>query len=154
MRNATRTNFRPCNDQPMSHGTRTRQLALYMILESPFNMLCDTPTQYEANQPCTDFIASLPVVWDETRVLQATVGECVVMARRKGNDWYIGGITNWNARDVEVDLSFLAGRNLLLFTDGVNADRHAEDYTRRTLTAPSTLRVHLAPGGGFAARTL
>ena len=153
MRNATKENFHPCYNQPMSHGTRTRQLALYMILESPFNMLCDTPTQYEANQPCTDFIASLPVVWDETRVLAAKVGEYVVMARRKGNAWYIGGITNWDARDVEVDLSFIAGRQSTFFADGRNAHRHAEDYTCRTLTIPATLRVHLAPGGGFALKT-
>ncbi|MBR6282793.1 MAG: glycoside hydrolase family 97 protein [Muribaculaceae bacterium] len=155
MRNATKDNFYPCYNQPMSHGTRARQLALYMILESPFNMLCDTPTQYEANQPCTDFIASLPVVWDETRVLAAKVGEYVVMARRKGNDWYIGGITNWQARDVEVDLSMMAGRKVEIITDGVNADRHAEDYVRRTITASaSALKVHLASGGGVALRVL
>ncbi len=153
MRNATQANFRPCNDQPMSHGTRARQLALYMILESPFNMLCDTPTQYEANQACTDFIASLPVVWDETRVLAASVGEYVVMARRRGNDWYVGGITNWQARDLEVDLSFMAGREVELVTDGVNAARHAEDHKIRRQAAPAKLRVHLAPGGGFAIAT-
>ena len=151
MRNATKDNFYPCYNQPMSHGTRARQLALYMILESPFNMLCDTPTQYEANQPCTDFIASLPVVWDETRPLAAKVGEYVVMARRKGSQWYIGGITNWDARDITVDLSFLKGKKMTLFIDGINADKHAEDYTRQQITVPATLKVHLAPGGGFAA---
>jgi alpha-glucosidase len=151
MRNATRANYYASNSQPMSQGTRVRQLALYMILESPFNMLCGSPTQYEANQPCTDFIASLPVVWDETRVLAARVGEYVVTARRKGNDWYLGGITNWDARDIDLDLSFAAGRTMTLFTDGVNAHRNAQDYVQRTFNVPATLRVHMAPGGGFAA---
>ena len=150
MRNVIKDNFYPCYNQPMSHGTRARQLALYMILESPFNMLCDTPTQYEANQPCTDFITSLPVVWDETRVLAARVGEYVVTARRKGNSWYLGGITNWDARDLDIDLSFLQGRSMTLFIDGANANKHAEDYVKKTLAAPSTLHVHMAPGGGFA----
>ncbi len=151
MRNATRANYYASNSQPMSQGTRVRQLALYMILESPFNMLCDSPTQYEANQPCTDFIASLPVVWDETRVLAARVGEYVITARRKGNNWYLGGITNWDARDIDLDLSFAAGRTMTLFTDGVNAHRNAQDYVQRTFNVPATLRVHMAPGGGFAA---
>ena len=151
MRNVIKNNFHPCYSQPMSQGTRTRQLALYMILESPFNMLCDSPTQYEANQTCTDFIASVPVVWDETRVLNARIGEYVVIARRKGAKWYIGGITNWDARDLTVDLSFVAGRQMTLFTDGPNADKHAEDYLNKTLLAPESLKVHLAPGGGFAA---
>ncbi|MBP3738364.1 MAG: glycoside hydrolase family 97 protein [Muribaculaceae bacterium] len=151
MRNVIKDNFYPCNTQPMSQGTRARQLALYMILESPFNMLCDTPTQYEANQACTDFIASLPVVWDETRVLAARVGEYVVTARRKGDRWYLGGITNWDARDLDIDLSFVAGRTMTIFKDGVNAHRHAQDYEQQTLTVPATLHIHMAPGGGFAA---
>lgn len=151
MRNATRANFYKCNTQPMSQGTRCRQMGLYMILESPFNMLCDAPTSYEANQECTSFIAGVPTVWDETRVLKAKVGECVVEARRKGNSWWIGGITNWDERDIELDLSFLQGRSMTIFTDGVNADKNAEDYKSQTLEVPATLTVHLAPGGGFAA---
>ncbi len=151
MRNATRANYYKCYTQPMSQGTRCRQLALYMILESPFNMLCDAPTSYEANEECARFIAGIPTVWDETRVLHAELGKCVVEARRKGNTWWIGGITNWDERDVELDLSFLQGRQMTLFTDGVNADRTAEDYRTQRQAVPGTLKVHLAPGGGFAA---
>ncbi|MBQ0115806.1 MAG: glycoside hydrolase family 97 protein, partial [Bacteroidales bacterium] len=114
MRNAVKENFYPCNSQPMSQGTRSRQLALYMILNSPFNMLCDTPTNYEDNQECTDFIASEPTTWDETRVLEAKIGECVIMAHRKGSKWYVGGITNWQERDVTVDLSFAGGSKIKL----------------------------------------
>ncbi|MDD7343854.1 MAG: glycoside hydrolase family 97 protein [Bacteroidales bacterium] len=152
MRNATRANYYKCYTQPMSQGTRCRQLALYMILESPFNMLCDAPTSYEANEECTRFIAAIPTVWDETRALHAELGKCVVEARRKGNTWWIGGITDWDERDVELDLGFLQGRQMTIFTDGVNADRNAEDYRVQTsATVPATLKVHLAPGGGFAA---
>ena len=151
MRNATRKNYYKCYNQPMSQGTRCRQLGLYMILESPFNMLCDAPTNYEANPECTSFIAGIPTVWDETRVLHAELGKCVIEARRRGNTWWIGGITNWDARDVDVDLSFLEGRNMTLLTDGLNADKNAEDYSQKQLTVPATLKVHMAPGGGFAA---
>ena len=151
MRNATRANYYKCYTQPMSQGTRCRQLALYMILESPFNMLCDAPTSYEANEECARFIAGIPTVWDETRVLHAELGKCVVEARRKGDTWWIGGITNWDERDVELDLSFIQGRTMMLITDGVNADRNAEDYRTQSLAVPATLKVHLAPGGGFAA---
>ncbi|MBQ0115285.1 MAG: glycoside hydrolase family 97 protein, partial [Bacteroidales bacterium] len=114
MRNATRDNYHNCFSQPMSQGTRSRQLALYMILNSPFNMLCDTPTNYEDNQECTDFIASVPTTWDETRVLEAKIGECVIIAHRKGSKWYVGGITNWQERDVTVDLSFAGGSKIKL----------------------------------------
>lgn len=94
MVNAARHNFRPVNSQPMAPGTRSHQLALYMILYSPLNMLCDSPSNYRREQECTDFIASVPTVWDETKVLDGKLGEYIVTARRKGDDWYIGGITN------------------------------------------------------------
>ncbi|MBR1881947.1 MAG: glycoside hydrolase family 97 protein [Muribaculaceae bacterium] len=151
MRNATRRSYSKNYTQPMSQGTRCRQLALYMILLSPFNMLCDAPTAYEANQECTRFIAGVPVTWDETRVLAAKMGEYVVMARRKGSTWWLGGITNWEPRDLTLDLAFLSGTTMTLFSDGANADRLAEDYRHTSLSTPATLTVHLAPGGGFAA---
>ncbi len=156
MVNAARHNFRPVNSQPMAPGTRSHQLALYMILYSPLNMLCDSPSNYRREQECTDFIASVPTVWDETKVLDGKLGEYIVTARRKGDDWYIGGITNWTPRDLTVDLSPLNIKNsakMKLFTDGVNAHRNGNDYRSETTdVAPSnTLKVHLAPGGGFAA---
>ncbi len=156
MVNAARHNFRPVNSQPMAPGTRSHQLALYMILYSPLNMLCDSPSNYRREQECTDFIASVPTVWDETKVLDGKLGEYIVTARRKGDEWYIGGITNWTPRDLTVDLSPLNIKNsakMKLFTDGVNAHRNGNDYRSETTdVAPSnTLKVHLAPGGGFAA---
>lgn len=153
MRNATKKSYYPCNSQPMSQGTRCRQLALYLIFDSPFNMLCDTPTNYEAEPECLDFISKVPVVWDERRVLSAKIGEYVIEACRKGDTWYVGGISNWEARTVNLDLSFIEGKQMELFVDGINAHRHAEDYIKSVGTVPATLTVHLAPGGGFALKT-
>ncbi|MDE5940625.1 MAG: glycoside hydrolase family 97 catalytic domain-containing protein, partial [Muribaculaceae bacterium] len=141
MVNASRQNFRPINNQPMAPGTRSHQLALYMILYSPLNMLCDSPSNYRREQECTDFIASVPTVWDETKVLDGKMGEFIVTARRKGDNWYIGGITNWTPRDLTVDLSPLNlkdGAKMKLFTDGVNAHRNGNDYRSETTeVAPS-----------------
>ncbi len=155
MRNATKWNYYPCSSEPMSQGTRCHQLALYMVLDSPLNMLCDSPTNYMKEDECTRFIASVPTVWDETRVLDGKMGEYVVTARRSGNIWYVGGITNWTERDIEIDLSSLLGEGeheLILFRDGVNAHRKATDYKRvvSCVSAKESLKVHLAPGGGFA----
>lgn len=154
MRNATKSNYRPCNSEPMSQGTRCHQLALYMILDSPFNMLCDTPSNYEREQECTDFISSVPTTWDETVVLDGKMGEYIITARRSGKTWYIGGITNWDARDLEVNLSILGDKvyNGKLFKDGVNAHRIARDYKSEAIQAKKgdKVKLHLAPGGGFA----
>lgn len=95
MRNATRNNYRPVNSEPMSQGTRCHQLALYVVLDSPLNMLCDSPTAYLHEKECTEFIAAIPTVWDETRILGGRLGEYIVTARRKGSTWYVGGITDW-----------------------------------------------------------
>lgn len=155
MRNAVKENFYPNNSEPMSQGTRCRQLALYMVLDSPFSMLADTPQQFDRNPECRDFIAAVPTVWDETRVLQGEMGSYIVVARRSGDDWYVGGITNWDVRDVTLDASFLtAGANYRgdLFVDGVNAHRCGIDFRLKpvSLQQGGSLKLHLAPGGGFA----
>ena len=166
MLNGGRWNYHPCWMEPMSQGTRCHQLALYIVLESPLNMLCDSPTHYEREPEYTRFVAEIPTVWDETRVLQGEVGEYIVTARRKGNTWYVGGITNWTERDVEIDLSVLhnadadepqmpvcgmaAADNLTIFSDGINAHRKGSDYNVISfLSDSSALKIHLAPGGGF-----
>ena len=153
MLNGTQATFHPSSMEPMSQGTRCHQLALYVVLESPLNMLCDSPTNYEKEPDYTRFVAAIPTVWDETRVLQGEVGEYIVTARRKDNVWYIGGITNWTPRDVEVDLSVLGFENVVveLYTDGVNAHRRASDY-RCQKTDNQILHIHMAPGGGFMAK--
>ena len=154
MRNAAKGSYYPCYYEPMSQGTRCRQLALYMILESPFNMLCDTPSNYEREKECTDFISTIPTVWDETIVLDGKMGDYIITARRNGSTWYIGGLTDWNARDLEVDLSFLGDKKYSgkLFKDGINANRIGRDYKTENISAKKgdKIKVHLAPGGGFA----
>lgn len=156
MRNAARGNYRPVYSQPMSQGTRCRQLATYIIFESPFNMLCDSPSNYMREEECTGFIASVPTVWEETRMLEGEVAEYVAIARRKGNEWFVGALTNWTPRTLTLDLSFLGDGEyrLELFRDGVNADRAAEDYKKETIAVPADrrLQIRMAPGGGYAAR--
>jgi len=150
MRNAARGCYRPINSEPMSQGTRCHQLALYVVFNSPINMLCDSPTDYMREPESLEFIASIPTVWDETVPLSGKVGEYVALARRSGDDWYIGGITGWESRDMTVDLSFLpAGQyEMTLFRDGVNAHRKGIDYRKeiRNVTSGDTVRLHLAPG--------
>lgn len=153
MMNANKENFRAVYTEPMSQGTRCRQLAEYVIFESPLNMLCDSPSNYEKEPECTSFIAGIPTVWDETRPLLAKVGKYIVTARRKGDVWYVGGLTNWEARDLEIDLSFLASGTYQaeIFKDGINADLVAKDYKKEERTIDTTRKqtIHLAPGGGF-----
>jgi len=153
MRNASRGNYRPVNSEGMSQGTRCRQLAEYVIFESPFNMLCDSPSAYMAEPECTKFIAEIPTVWNETVMLDGAVGKYIVTARRSGDTWYVGGMTDWDARDLEIDLSFLGegAYSAELFRDGVNAYRAGRDYKKESVDIASRkLSVHLAPGGGFA----
>ncbi len=152
MHNGTKETFRPCNSDPMSQGTRCHQLAEYVVFFSPLNMLCDSPTHYEQEPECTDFIAGIPTTWDQTRPLAGKVGQYAAVARRKGNIWYVGAVNNWTARDLTLDLKSLAGKKAVVFQDGVNADRFAEDYQKTEITIPADglLKIHMAPGGGYA----
>ena len=155
MHNSTKGNYHPIFSSPMSQGTRCHQLAMYITLESPLNMLCDSPTNYLAEPECTSLIASIPTVWDETKVLCGEIGNYIVTARRSGNTWYIGGTTNWDARDIEFTLPDGISTNAKaeIFRDGINADRNAQDYKRADITLAKKMTVHLAPGGGFLIRT-
>ena len=154
MRNGAYWCYFPSWNEPMSQGTRCRQLAEYMVFDAPFAMLCDAPTAYMQEPECTDFIAKVPTVWDETRILDGRVGEFIVSAKRKGDTWYIGAITDWNARTVEIDLKALGitSGTLTMFVDGPNAHRKGVDYQKKTVTVPADgkLKVELAPGGGTA----
>ena len=155
MRNATKANFRAVYSEPMSQGTRCRQLAQYVIFDSPINMLCDSPSNYLRETESLDYIARIPTVWDETIPLDGKVAEYLAIARRKGDVWYVGGMTNWTEREQKVFLSFLPkGKyRLTLFKDGPNASRAAQDYTKEVLETCSSdsLSIRMAPGGGFAA---
>lgn len=156
MRNAVRNNYRAVYSEPMSQGTRCRQLATYVVFESPLNMLCDNPSNYRREPECTAFIAGVPTVWDETRALDGRVAEYVAIARRKGDVWYVGALTGWDRRDLTLDLSFLGEGDyrMEIFRDGINADRAACDYRKEVVSVPADrrLNISMAPGGGFAAR--
>lgn len=156
MRNATRANYRPINSEPMSQGTRCRQLATYVIFESPLNMLCDNPSNYMREKECTEFIANIPTVWDETIALDGKVSEYIAIARKHDDDWYVGALTNWDPHEMELDLSFLGegDHKLELFKDGINADRAACDYRKEIIDVPADrkLKIKMAPGGGYAAK--
>ena len=156
MRNASRGNYRPVNSEAMSQGTRCRQLAEYVVFESPLNMLCDSPSNYMEEKECLEFIAEIPTVWDDTKGLCGEVGKYIAMARRNGSDWYVGAMTDWSDRGLTLDLSFLPEGNysVVLYRDGVNADRVACDYRKETINLPADrqLKIKMAPGGGFAAK--
>lgn len=152
MNNANKNNFRAIYTEPMSQGTRCRQLAEYVIFESPFNMLCDSPTNYLKEDECTRFIANVPTTWDETVVLDGKVGEYIVVARKKDFRWYIGAITNWEERDLVIDLKPLNGgaKSGHIYRDGPNANNVAKDYVSETAQVMGNkVKVHLAKGGGM-----
>ena len=156
MRNANKDNFRAINSNPMSQGTRCHQLAMYIIFYAPLQMLSDNPTTYMKEQECTNFITKVPTTFDETIPLEGKVGEYVAIARRKGHTWYIGLMTNWNGRDLTINFSFLGkGKyKAVIFKDGINADRDAEDYSRevKEISSGDSLNISLSSGGGWAAR--
>ena len=156
MRNSTKNNYRPVNSEAMSQGTRCRQLAQYVIFDSPLNMLCDSPSNYMNEKECTEFIANVPEVWDETRGLAGEVGKYIAMAKRKGSEWYVGAMTDWSKRSLTLDLAFLPEGEYVveLYKDGINADRAARDYKKEIVELPADrkLEVNMMPGGGFAAK--
>ncbi|HEY4154655.1 MAG TPA: glycoside hydrolase family 97 protein, partial [Puia sp.] len=155
MRNASKASFRPINSMPMSLGTRCHQLAMYALYEAPLQMLSDNPVAYRQDSICTRFISLFPTVFDETVAIDGTVGEFAVVARRKGNSWYIGALNNWTARDLDIPLNFLeeGPYEAETFSDGLNAERDGTDYTRSVMPVQqqSSLHIHLAAGGGWAA---
>lgn len=156
MRNAQAKDFRAINDNPMSLGTRCQQLAMYVLFDAPLQMLADNPTSYEKEKESLNFITSVPTTWNETIPLDGKVGEYVAMARRKGTEYFAAAMTNWTARDITLDFSFLPEGNfhIEIFQDGINASRNGTDYKKveRTISKDDKLTVRLAAGGGWAAR--
>lgn len=157
MRNAIRSNFKSIYKEPMSQGTRCHQLAEYIVFDAPFAMLCDTPVLYEQEPEYTRFLASIPVDPDETRILSAELGGHIVTARRKGDAWFVGGLTGWNAKQVDIPFSFLKkgqAYQAILYKDGVNSERRGADYAvdRFMVNSADTRSVRMSSGGGFALR--
>ena len=154
LRNGTKENWVECYQNPVSMGTRCHQLACYVVHDSPFTMLCDAPTNYEREQDCVDIITSIPDIFDETRIIQGLIGHYIISARRYGSDWYVGGQTNWDEREVGFSLDFLSpgeSYQATIVCDGLNANHQAEDYMiqRKTLTSKDKLNIKMASGGGF-----
>jgi len=156
MRNATKATFAAIHDQPMALGTRCHQLAMYLVFESPLQMLSDSPSNYLREPESMEFLGPVPTEWDETKVLDARIADYVVVARRNGSDWYVGAMTDWTPRTLDIDLSFLPAGNFIMdaYQDGVNAGRNASDYRKITMQVNKTTKVKLplASGGGWAAR--
>jgi len=155
MVNAQQRNFQSIFDRPMSLGTRCHQLAMYVVYESPLQMLADSPSNYLREPECMEFLAKVPTVWDETKVLDAKVADYVLVARKNGAEWYVGAMTDWTGRELTVDFSFLGkGRHTIdIYKDGINADRFGNDYKKETrkISARDKMKIKLAPGGGWAA---
>lgn len=139
---------------PASVGTRCHQLGMYVVYESPLQMLADSPSNYYREPVCMEFLSQVPVVWDETRVLKASVGEYVIVARRHGDAWYIGGMAGEKGQKFEIDLDFIKGNKILTYwEDGVNVDMNANDVARRTrkVKQGDKITITMYDGGGYAA---
>lgn len=156
MRNASKGNYRPIRSEAMSQGTRCRQLSEYIIFESPLNMLCDSPSNYMDEEECAGFISAVPTVWDKTIALNGEIGKYVSIARQKDGVWYVGSLTNWDKRELTLDLSFLGEGDFKaeVFRDGINAHRIGRDYVKENITIPTDrkLKITMAPGGGCVLR--
>ncbi|MEM7373186.1 MAG: glycoside hydrolase family 97 protein [Bacteroidota bacterium] len=141
--------------RPMTLGSRAHQVAMYVVFESPVQMMCESPTIYYKEQETVDFITQIPTTWDETVVLEAAVADYIVLARRKGDSWYLGAMTDWTAREFDIELSFLGEGeyDMQVFKDGVNTDRNAMDYKFEQTTVQKESKVHmsLSSGGGYSA---
>ncbi len=155
MINKQEDNYSISFERPMSLGTRAHQVAMYVVYEAPLQMMCESPSVYYKEHETTNFIAGIPTVWDETIAIDGAVGEFIVVARRKGDIWYVGAMTNWEEREIQLDLSFLGSGiyHAQIFQDGINADRYAEDYKFSQLQVEETqkLNIKMASGGGWSA---
>ncbi|WP_320018426.1 glycoside hydrolase family 97 protein [Labilibaculum manganireducens] len=158
MSNAQQKDYRPIFDTPMSMGTRCHQLGMYVVYESPLQMLCDNPSNYRKEEECMEFLSAVPSVWDETKILRAKISDYILIARRSGNEWYVGAMGDWDKHELLLDFSFLEKGNyeMSLYRDGDNADRNAIDYKKEVKRVKSTDKqtLKLAPGGGWVARII
>ncbi len=156
MTNANQTDWRQVNERPMSQGTRCQQLAMFVVFYAPLQMLADAPTAYQREPEVLNFLKPIPTMWDQTVPLDGKVGDYVAVARRKGNSWFAGAMTDWIPRTVKVKLDFLGNGsyNAEIFADGPNAHRMGNDYrkTTRQVTRNDEITIEMAPGGGWAAR--
>ena len=153
LNNSTKKGFRAIEGMPMSLGTRCHQLAMFVVYDSPVQVFAGNPSQGSMEPDFMNLLGSIPTGWDETIIPEAKVGEYIVTARKKNNDWFVGGLTDWSIRDFTLKLDFLGEGNYVatLCNDGINAERYPADYaiTNFEVTKQTFVPVHLAPGGGF-----
>ncbi|PWT95595.1 MAG: alpha-glucosidase [Bacteroidetes bacterium] len=159
LNNATQKGFRQIEGMPMSQGTRSHQLAMFIVYDNPMQIFSGNPSQGLQEPKFMELLGSLPTTWDETKVLSGKAGEFIVTARQKNSNWYIGGMTDWNERDVTISFDFLdagSNYNATICKDGINADKYAADYVlaESLIKKGDTLKIHLAPGGGFLIRLM
>lgn len=155
MSNTQITDYHISFDRPAGQGTRCHEVAKYVIFESPLQMLCDTPSRYKREKETLNIITQIPVVWDATKVIDAKISDYLVVARRSGDNWYIGAMTDWTARDFDIKLDFLSEGDyeVQIMQDGINANKFAEDYKliNTTVNKKGSLKAPLAKGGGWIA---
>ncbi|MBZ5856605.1 glycoside hydrolase family 97 protein [Flavihumibacter profundi] len=156
MFNASKRSYFPVADHPMSQGTRCHQLAMYVIYYSPLQFMVDVPTNYNKEPECLDFLASIPTVWDATNPLESKIGQYITIARKKNDTWFVGSMTNWDERTLKIKCDFLDKKDyqVEIFQDGLNANLNGMDYKRNVATVKQNdvLTIHLAQGGGWAAK--
>ena len=155
MINATKENFRIVFTEPMSMGTRAHQAAMYVLYESPLQMLADNPSNYWRDTAFTRFIAAIPTTWDTTLALEALAAEYLAVAKKSKNKWYVGSMTNFTQRSFTIRTDFLddGHYSVSILSDGINSDRHASDYiiSKQTIKKGDPITVKMAPGGGWVA---
>jgi alpha-glucosidase len=155
MINVLKKNFKPQRPKPMSVGTRCHQLGMYVVFESPLQMLADNPSNYYREPECMEFISAVPTVWNDTKVLEAKVSDYILVARRSGEKWFVGAMTDWTPRTLDLDFSFLPeGKyKMQIWKDGINADKYAADFAQDEIeiTSASKIKIKMASGGGWVA---
>ncbi|MFT3682201.1 MAG: glycoside hydrolase family 97 protein [Ferruginibacter sp.] len=151
--NATAAQFRPINQKVMSQGTRCHQLAMFVVYDSPLQIFAGNPSQGLMEPAFMKLLGSIPTTWDETKILEAKVADYIITARKKGNDWFIAGMTDWTAREFNLSLDFLdtGSYDAIFCMDGINAGTYPSDYSIKEfiLQKEKPLPVEMAPGGGF-----
>lgn len=156
MNNVSKSHFRAVNGFPMTLGTRAHQIAMFIIYYSPLQFMTDVPSNYVKEKVSLNFISAIPSTWDATQPLDSHIGEYVAMARKKGNNWFVGAMTNWTARILKIKCDFLDEKiyNVQIFKDGINADLNGNDFKteQKKVTKGEELTVGLAPGGGWSAK--
>ncbi len=156
LNNGTQKTFRPIQEGVMSFGTRMQQMAMFVVYDSPIQLFSGNPSQGWQEPEFMELLGSIPTVWDTTVVLDAKLGDYIITARKKDNNWFIGAMNDMTSRELIISLNFLENKtyDATICEDGVNADRYASDYklSAGNLSNRDSITIKMAPGGGFVMR--